>query len=186
MKHVLHRLAWQSVRSLTAGCAVYGAVAACESASTEGDHGREPSAVPAASAAPQQRADEDAGDASIGARHSHRRLVIEEKCDKRDDRYGAVGEYVLYAEHAFPGKSKEDLSGVRVLFSREFEQNFPSYVPGYTTRVNYWSETGYAAPPEGTLYVKDGSVAVLCGSGRSLQNKSPVVTLVLDEIVAEE
>jgi len=75
--------------------------------------------------------------------------VVDEQCDKT---FVANTQTQVYAEHAFPGKTKNDLAGVQAVV--HYHPGVFSPPPGYADQV--WG-----------VLVKDGAVAVQCGAQSS-------------------
>jgi len=82
---------------------------------------------------------------------------FDEPCDI-DIEY-APGSHIFFADHAFPGKTKAELSAIRVVltFDEDIAKRSPTLAP-----PGYFSETSAQL-----LLRDDGTVATWCGSGTS-------------------
>lgn len=146
---------------LAAGIAVYGAVAACSAAGTtsagQGRDGGPGAIVGALVDAAHAAVDALANPVPTASAAPLPLQVDVEPCNVE----GANG--VLYAEHAYPGRSAAELSATRAIVSPAGQSYFP---PGYVGIV-------------GNTVVRDGSAAVQCGIK---SQPAPTVTFVFQPL----
>ena len=122
------------VRTLVGGCVVYVLMAACAGSEGAGRGGGNGSGGASGGGVTDPVAGAQAGEPT----------VVTEKCTKQGELDGMP---ILYAEHAFPGRSLDELAGVHV-YAHLLQSN--RVVPGY--------EYSVSAPQ-----LAEGKVAVFCG-----------------------